>query len=445
MREITIIFTFIGRLLVNSEKIRIFAQQKSTFMKKISLFVLFCLCLAGCRKSPETQVVNGDNADVLVIDGTRLPAGAIPFIFEKHIYLHAVLNDSVEARLVYDTGADYLYLDEDYVRIGNLQNAFGRTIQMNMGGAGNGAPVQVDVITDPVSIRMGQHVQKSRLCPIIRLRDIIGCHADGLLGNLNFLSKPLQVSFSNHYMLPLDEIPADMPEGYTRLNARYQNQRIYIEATLNIDEKNAVNGLFLLDMGSGGGITLTQAAYSLLDLSKKPKVFFHTQAGGIGGASDDMQVRAQTFVMADTLENLVINCSLNTQGALSEREYVGLIGAKILSLYDIIFDPQHEAVYYKRIQESQQYSGLTKVQMSFFDRTDICDGWVVNGLYMNGIAQKVGIGIGDIILSVNGRPVKEMTWEEQRSFQWEGKTTFVVKKENGKTKEYVLDIDKEII
>jgi C-terminal processing protease CtpA/Prc len=64
---------------------------------------------------------------------------------------------------------------------------------------------------------------------------------------------------------------------------------------------------------------------------------------------------------------------------------------------------------------------------------------------MNGIAQKAGIGIGDIILSVNGRPVKDMTWEEQRSFQWEGKTSFVVKKENGKTKEYVLDIDKEII
>ena len=83
--------------------------------------------------------------------------------------------------------------------------------------------------------------------------------------------------------------------------------------------------------------------------------------------------------------------------------------------------------------------------MAYFDRTDISDGWIVNGLYNDGIAAKAGIEIGDTIISINGRPVKEITWEEQRKLDLKGKTTFVVQKKDGSQKEYVLNIDKEII
>ncbi len=44
----------------------------------------------------------------------------------------------------------------------------------------------------------------------------------------------------------------------------------------------------------------------------------------------------------------------------------------------------------------------------FIDRTDICDGWIINGLYKGGIAEQAGIEIGDIIIAINDRPVKEI-------------------------------------
>lgn len=68
-----------------------------------------------------------------------------------------------------------------------------------------------------------------------------------------------------------------------------------------------------------------------------------------------------------------------------------------------------------------------------------------DGLYNDGIAAKAGIEIGDTIISINGRPVKEITWEEQRKLDLKGKTTFVVQKKDGNQKKYVLNIDKEII
>ena len=84
--------------------------------------------------------------------------------------------------------------------------------------------------------------------------------------------------------------------------------------------------------------------------------------------------------------------------------------------------------------------------MAVVDRTDICDGWIVNGLYEGGIAQKAGFEIGDIILSINGRPVKDISWKEQREgLGLEGETIYTVKKKSGKTVTYTLFIKDQII
>jgi len=43
--------------------------------------------------------------------------GAIPFVFDGHPYLRSTWNDSLPVTVVYDTGADYLYLDADYLTL----------------------------------------------------------------------------------------------------------------------------------------------------------------------------------------------------------------------------------------------------------------------------------------------------------------------------------------
>ena len=60
--------------------------------------------------------------------------------------------------------------------------------------------------------------------------------------------------------------------------------------------------------------------------------------------------------------------------------------------------------------------------------------------------QNVSGEIGDEILSINGRPVKEISWEEQRTgLGLTGLTIYEVKKKSGNIVIYILNIDKEII
>ena len=134
--------------------------------------------------------------------------------------------------------------------------------------------------------------------------------------------------------------------------------------------------------------------------------------------------------MTDTLENLVIYYSLNEKGTLSfDKPYIGIIGNEIWSLYDIVIDPTSSSVWVKRNNDNGTYTQSSVTHMSYIDRTDICDGWIVNGLYKEGIAEQAGIEIGDIIIAINNRPVKEITLEEQRKgLGLKGETVYTVKK-----------------
>ena len=377
-----------------------------------------------------------------------VPTGAIPFIFDSHLYLQVTLNDSVPVTVIYDTGADFLYMDEDYLALNRLQDAFGKKGKAKMGGAGNSDPKSVDIFIEPVKIRCGEMTYQNRPTPVIRLRDILGRYVDGLLGNTHLLSAPLEINFSKGYLRQLDApVSADMLDGYRKLDVRFEDNRIDVKARLQIDSLNAVEGWFRMDLGCGSAVVLTNETASSLVLNDVPKAYFSTQAGGVGGGSDDVSVRAARFEMADTLQNLVIDYSLNEKGALSSgRPYVGLIGNEIWSLYDMVLDPENSAVWVKRNGNVGSYSKSSTTHMAVFDRTDICDGWIVNGLYKDGIAEQAGIEIGDVIIAINGRPVKEITWEEQRrGLGLTGETKYTVRKADGRIVVYTLFIRDQII
>lgn len=305
-----------------------------------------------------------------------IPEGAIPFIFDRHLYFQCTLNDTIPVTLIYDTGADFLYLDQDYLKVNNLQNAFGRKGRAKIGGAGNSGPQSVEIFIEPVKIHCGDMEYQNKITPIIKLRDILGRHTDGLLGNTHLLTSPLEINFSEGYIKQLKKpFKDDLLDNYIKLDARFEKNRIDVKAKLQIDEKNTLEGWFRMDLGCGSSISLTNEAASSLNIDDIPKAYFRTQAGGIGGGSDQFIIRAAQFCMTDTLKDIVIDYSVNEKGALSfGKPYLGLIGNKIWSLYDIVLDPENSSVWVKRNKNKGVYMQSSVTHMATFDRTDIYEG-----------------------------------------------------------------------
>lgn len=178
-----------------------------------------------------------------------VPEGAIPFVFDGHLYLQSTLNDTIPVTLIYDTGADFLYLDEDYLKLKNLQNAFGRKGKAKMGGAGNGEPERIEIFIDPITVHCGAREYQNEITPIIKLRDLLGRHTDGLLGNTHLLMNPLEINFSESYLRQLKEpLLAEQLDNYVKLDARFEDNRIDVKATLQIDDENSLEGWFRMDL-----------------------------------------------------------------------------------------------------------------------------------------------------------------------------------------------------
>lgn len=377
----------------------------------------------------------------------EIPEKAIPFILDSHVYIQGVLADTVPVSLIYDTGADRLYLDKDYMELSQFGKRPFRKGKAKMGGAGNDGPQSVTIIIDPLALKMGDAVYKENITPVINLREILGRHTDGMIGNNAVFDKPLAVNYTEGYLLPLDSLTAPMLKGYTRLPAHFNDNRIDLECELKIDSAQILKGTFRLDLGCGSTIVLTNAARKGLDLKGKPQAECYYSNMGVGGDGTDVNFRAESFTMLDELHDIVVSASYNTAGALSDRAHLGIIGNEILCHYDLIIDAPGKALYARRNDNADNsYQRSSKIHMGYLDRTDISDGWIVSSIYEGGIAQRAGFEIGDIILAINGRAVKEISWEEQRKgLGLSGPTTYEVRKKNGETVTYILDITQEII
>ena len=377
----------------------------------------------------------------------ELPGKAIPFILDSHVYIQGVVDDTIPISLIYDTGADRLYLDKDYMDLSPLGKRPYRKANARMGGAGNDGPQTVPIIIDTIPLRMGNVDYKEHITPIINLREILGRHTDGMIGNNAMFDKPLLVNYSAGYLLSLDDLTPSMLGGFTKLPAKFNDNRIDIECELKIDSLQTVKGTFRLDLGCGSTIILTNTTRKSLDLTGKPQAKCYYSNMGVGGDGTDINFRADSFKFLDELHNVVVSASYNTEGSLSDRAHIGIIGNDIICHYDLIIDAPNNTVYARRNSNADNsYQKSSKIQMGYLDRTDICDGWIVSSIYEGGIAENAGFEIGDIILSINGRPVKEISWEEQRKgLGLKGRTIYEVKKKNGDIVSYVLDINKEIL
>lgn len=380
-------------------------------------------------------------------EAKELPENAIPFILDSHMYIQATLADSVAVSLIYDTGADRLYLDKDYMELSNFGKLPLKKGRAKMGGAGNNGVQTIPIITDTILVGLGNIRHNETITPIINLREILGRQTDGMIGNNAFFDKPLFINYTDGYLQQIDSLDASILEGFTKLPANFNDNRIDIDLELKIDSVQTINGAFRLDLGCGSTIILTNEILKTLDLNGKKTADCYYSNMGVGGDGSDITFRADSFRFLDELSDIVVSASYNTEGALSARPHVGIIGNEILRHYDLIIDGPNKAIYARRNSDnSTGYQHSSKLQMGYIDRTDICDGWIVSSIYDKGIAQQVGFEIGDTILSINGHSVKEISWEEQRKgLGLDGETEFIVKKPNGERVTYILNIKGEIV
>ena len=361
-------------------------------MKLLSTILLSCLCVSGIAQS-NTE----DNT--------------MPFVYHGHIYLPTTINDSVKLNTLFDTGAANIF-GVDSVAL-KQSNWHPQKIGKAKAGGAAGATM-VKIIVDGTKVKMGNMEQQYQMVPIFKLRDVVDRHVDGIWGIKDISRYPFEINFEKHYLKQYISGKANT-EGYMELPIKYENDRIKLEAEVQVGGKR-IHGWFLMDTGSGSTFSFTSKAMKDFGIDKidGKRLYLDMANLGIGDKSLETIVEMMSdyiLIGSDTIRYTEIEYTPEGIGALGDRPYLGIIGNGIWDKFNIIIDAKKQKLYLRRHKADKPLD--KKYGYSWQNRTDICQGWIVRGLYRNSAACEAGLEIGDTIISVNGLDVKNYTWDEE--------------------------------
>ena len=111
---------------------------------------------------------------------------SIPFLYRGHLYLDAKINNSILSKVIFDTGgADMFGIDSVFLAHSAWKPQ--KTGRAMAGGAAG--KTKVRVIFEPTTVKTGNHTEKFEYVPIFKLRDVVSCHVDGILGIKDIMNR----------------------------------------------------------------------------------------------------------------------------------------------------------------------------------------------------------------------------------------------------------------
>lgn len=355
--------------------------------------------------------------------------------FEKdgHFYIYATINDSIEGRFLFDTGASGLYLDSTFVSQhssiikSNLDTA-------RMRGAGATGYKQVFLIKDTVNIAVGNYAHNFTNSPILKLTDINGENIAGIIGN-QFIQNQILIIDNKRSVLTIDSI-ANQKEYETEIPFNYIDGRIYLPVDLNIKENQKSTANLLMDLGCADAIILNSQYFNSIEsqyiLSEEIIDYTILYGGALGGNSNGGELRITSVKLGnDIINNPIISFSKDTLGAFSKTNYDGLLGNEILDRYNYAIDYRNKKLYLKKNENSKK---PFKSSLSGFYAMKTNDIATVMSVYYQSDAYKNGIRLGDTIVSINNKKLKDLTEQEfYKEMKSEGQTVKLTVLREGKS------------
>lgn len=318
----------------------------------------------------------------------------IAILYDGHVYINTIVNDSVRGNFMYDTGVSNFCLDTAFVKKNNLQ--FQKVQTIEIGGVGNETQM-VNLVNDKVYYRVDKKYNYSRESYLIGLKGFMGEKIDGILGVKTFKNRPHKIDFIHKKLVFTDKY-----QNYDSIKFTFEDHNIYIPIDYTIDSKD-YSGKFLLDLGS---TTTVLNSTSGMD-SGIGRNFL--SIGGLGGETAGRTVFVDRIKLGNQhIDHYSLDVSMDKGGALADTKFHGLLGTDILDDFDIIIDFQKKNLYLKPNKKYNKHSKVLYKSFSFLDYSGIDNSWLVSYIYLDTDAYQKGLRLYDRILEIDGVKVNKL-------------------------------------
>ena len=351
----------------------------------------------------------------------------VPFEGENLIILPVRVNNSAPLRFLFDTGAGGSVLNTLVASKLNLKKAD------DVDATGVGGRVQ-GYLAKGVSLSIaGVKVLNQRIivlpldfpCELHDIAGIIGYDfINEFVTEIDYEGKTLSFSDPRTYRYQGrgDLVPLVMNENTPRIRAR-----------VHLSGAPSIEGLFEIDTGSDGALTINSPfikKHGLLSLLRVKADSIHRGAGGESKGVDARLRRIEIgrYGITDPL----VTFSEATEGSRAAEDNDGPLGNEILRRFRVVLDYSRRRL---RLEPNSHLSDPIEAGMSGleFDPDD-CGLSKVIKVAEDSPAAEAGIKPGDEIIAINGRPNTELTsWQIEKLLQQNGVEHSLTLNRAGKT------------
>lgn len=335
----------------------------------------------------------------------------IPFeLVTRHIIIKVRINNSPPLSFILDTGDKVAIIDIERAK------SLGLTLtgQVNVGGAGAGTLKGSYVRDAQVSVE-GLESNKQPVVmaiPLDALEPRFGHDIDGIIG----------ADFIKQFVVEVD-YPASVLRFHERDRFVYSGSGEIIPITfmfggypiiaalVTVTGREPIKGKFVIDLGSGGSLALHRPFVEQEHLPPPDqKTIRAIGGGGAGGKVTGRMGRiAELKIGKFQIENPTALFSEDKAGAFASSELQGNIGAQIMSKFKVFLDYGRSRIILEPNSSLKDLivpamSGLKLIAEGTGYRT-----FRVEELLEASPATEAGIQVGDLVLSVDGRPTSEFT------------------------------------
>lgn len=372
------------------------------------------LCVAGFAnvggqvQPPPPIHPHFERGDSVAVSGVEL--------FDRIVYLPVRVNGAGPFTFVLDTGAGaFSALDQAVADALDLRSE----LMVKGGGAGNDI---VDINrADSVALSLDGLSFAPRAVMAITLHRMDphwGKKKDGLVGGDLLSSLVTRIDYrhsalvfhdasSYEYKGPGEAIPLQIYDGFIFVSAR----------VLLYDREEAVESLFMVD--TGVRITTFNNPFSRANglADQSPATVQGVTGFGLGGVSRGIVGRVRGIGIGSVLiENPVTIFSTDEGGALADPNFSGIIGADILSRFNVVFDYARQRMH---LEKSEVFAEPFEYDMSgirFVMEGTRFEVLKVFSVFDGSPAAAAGVSPGDVVTAIDGRDASSFTRESLRRY-----------------------------
>lgn len=277
------------------------------------------------------------------------PIAEIPFeLISDIILLKVKINDNTEENtFVFDTGATSDLLDTKTANKLGLKANY----QQPVSGAGGTKSYDI-VLSQKLTLQNNIVIDETHLVltDLTALKDATERDFDGIIG-YSLLNKYItKIDYDNNKILLYDKIENVTTEGYTAISFQFDNgipiPQFDISITLNNGE--TFTDKILFDSGASLSLLINTPYNEKNKISQKAGKSIVSENENLNGksVSEEVAIKSMSFGGYD-LNEMTIAIAHDKDGVSAYENYLGILGAKVISRFNVILDYSSSTLYLK--------------------------------------------------------------------------------------------------